>query len=362
MTDREITYIGMDLGTFKTSVSCSNGKRDVVLSAVGWPKDHIARGMLGRDVIFGEEIFEQRLALNVVRPFAKGVLKYLGKEAAGMPGADLERHKEAARLLVAHAVSLVDAPAGCPVYGVIGVPSRASVANKQAVLEAAKDSFDAVIIAPEPFTVAFGMNCLTQTVVIDIGAGTTDICPMCGSFPSDEDQVTLPIGGDVVDERFLALVRELYPDAKLSERRAREIKEKYGFVHNMNEKVLVTLPSNGEPKQYDVTKPLKEACSSIAGPIIEGLKQIVARFDPDFQDSFLQNILLSGGGSQMRGLDRLLEESLKQYGGGNVRKVYDCVFAGAVGALRLAMAMPEEHWSQIRTLESAGKETLCRAA
>src|SRR4051794_40936532 len=74
--EKGIVYIGMDLGTFKTSVASSAGTRDVVFSAVGWPKDLVARTMLGRDVVFGNDIVEQRLALNVVRPFEKGVLKY----------------------------------------------------------------------------------------------------------------------------------------------------------------------------------------------------------------------------------------------------------------------------------------------
>src|SRR5438477_83925 len=71
-----IHYIGMDLGTFKTSVASSRGVRDVIPSAVGWPKDHIARTMLGRDIVFGKDVVEQRMALKVVRPFEKGVLKY----------------------------------------------------------------------------------------------------------------------------------------------------------------------------------------------------------------------------------------------------------------------------------------------
>ncbi|MFM2097130.1 MAG: hypothetical protein RIS70_4254, partial [Planctomycetota bacterium] len=61
-----ITYLGIDLGSFKTSVTSSNGRRHSLQTAVGWPKDHIARAMLGRDVVFGTELREQRLALDIV--------------------------------------------------------------------------------------------------------------------------------------------------------------------------------------------------------------------------------------------------------------------------------------------------------
>ena len=46
----------------------------MVFSAVGRPKDHVARILLGRDVVFGNDLVEHRLALKVVRPFEKGVL------------------------------------------------------------------------------------------------------------------------------------------------------------------------------------------------------------------------------------------------------------------------------------------------
>src|ERR1041384_651130 len=115
--EKGIVYVGMDLGTFKTSVASSLGVRDVLFSAVGWPKDHVARTMLGRDVVFGKDIMEHRLALHVVRPFEKGVLKYNDKQGAGMSAETVARHKEAARLLVQHAVALTRPTEGARVYG-----------------------------------------------------------------------------------------------------------------------------------------------------------------------------------------------------------------------------------------------------
>jgi rod shape-determining protein MreB len=345
----------MDLGTFKTSVASSTGLRDVLHSAVGWPKDHFARTLLGRDVVFGKDLIEHRLALNIVRPFEKGVFKYNDAKECGIKPEDYKKHEEAARMLVAHAVGLTRPLKGVPIYGVIGAPSRATVANKQVILEAARGTFDAVMIVPEPFTIAYSMNRLSDTLVVDIGAGTIDLCPIYGTFPSEEEQVTIPIGGDFIDENFCACMRQTYPDAQMSRNMAREIKEKYGFVHDVNERALVTLPVGGKPKQFDVTAPLKQACLTIIEPIVTGLRELISRFDPEFQQRMLQNILLGGGGSQLRGLDRVIEESMAEYGGAKVRRVGDAVYAGAVGALKLAMGLPADSWRQLQDVKQSAK-------
>lgn len=345
--DQGISYVGVDFGTFKTSAACSNGGREMLPTAVGWPKDHMARSMLGRDVVFGTEIQEFRLALNVVRPFERGALKYVDQSESGIAGPTANTHKEAAKLVLEHVVSQLRPTPGLPVYGVIGAPSRASTKNKQVLLDAAKDAFDAVLIVSEPFAIAYGMNKQRDTLVVDIGAGTVDLCPMFGTFPTEEDQITLPIGGDLVDAEFLSNMQKTYPEAQITPNMAREIKEKFGFVHDLNQKVIVTLTAKGRPKQYDITQPLKDACQTIVQPIVEGLFELIGKLDPEYQRRMLNNILLGGGGSQLRGLDCLIEQRLTELGGGKVTKIYDSVFAGASGALKLAMNMPVDYWQTI---------------
>lgn len=166
--DKGTMYIGIDLGTFKTSVASSAGVRDVIFSAVGRPKDHVARSLLGRDVVFGKDVVDHRLALNIIRPFEKGVLKYNKPKDAGLPQEAVDHYDEAARLLVEQSVALVRPPRGVPVYGVIGAPSRASIVNKKVLLEAARTSSEAVLIVSEPFAIADGMNRLSDTLVIDL--------------------------------------------------------------------------------------------------------------------------------------------------------------------------------------------------
>ncbi|HXD87169.1 MAG TPA: rod shape-determining protein [Urbifossiella sp.] len=342
-------YVGMDLGTFKTSVASSTGYRDALPTSVGWPKDHIARTMLGRDVVFGKDIAEHRLALDVVRPFEKGALKYVDAAAAGMTATQVEKHALATKLVIEYSVATVQPDKDRPVYGVIGVPSRASMKNKKFIMDAAAGAFDAVAIVSEPFTIAYGMNRLSDALVIDIGAGTIDICPIYGVYPSDEEQITLSVGGDAVDEEFEKRLKLKYPTAQVTRNMVRELKERHGFVNELHDAAVVSLPVAGRPTQLDVTEPLKAACMTIVGPIVEAVRGLIGRFDPEFQQRLRHNIILGGGGSQLKGLDRVIEESLKEYGGARVTRVTDATYAGAVGALKLAMSMPAHGWTALKS-------------
>src|SRR5258708_7464108 len=121
-TEKGVLYVGIDLGTSRTSVSASNGVRETVYSFVGYPKD----------------------ALSIVK----------------------QRKDER-------------------IYGGIGPPARASIKNKEQTLEATRGILDAAMICSEPFAVAYGLELLEDTLVIDIGAGTVDLCRMHGTMPEE---------------------------------------------------------------------------------------------------------------------------------------------------------------------------------
>jgi rod shape-determining protein MreB len=331
-------YVGIDLGTSRTSIAASNGQRHTVRSWVGYPKDIISRKRLSRDVLIGDEALDNRLALDMVKPLKRGVID----------GED-PRCQTAVQELLKHIIGLCGPTLGRSVYAVIGVPARASIENQKSILTAAKSFVTSAMVASEPFSVAYGLDLLTESLVVDIGAGTTDLCRMPGTMPDESDQITLNIGGDSIDERLEQEILKLYPDVQLTHNMARILKEKHGFVSDPNRRCVVTLTEMGRPKQFDITDPLREACTSIVPEIISSVHRLIGTFDPEFQSRLRHNVVLAGGGSCLNGLVLLVEEGLEVLGGGRVVAVEEPMYAGANGALKMATEMPAKYW-KYRTL------------
>lgn len=350
--------VGLDFGSSKTAIVASNGQRAVVETVVGRPKDRVAARSLerqgyrqtqGKTILFGEDCYRERLALNIVRPCEKAMLKYLSPEEAGLDENSVAERKEAIQLLLQHVVGLVNPPPADRILAVMGIPSRSSQACKHTMIHAAEEVFDSVLMIPEPFAVSYGVDQVRNILAVDIGAGTVDICPIFNSFPLEEDQVTIPYGGDRIDQAFCEQLAREFPDAELSVNMAREIKERFGCVHGTEKVVNVELPTKGGSSTFDVARSLRAACETIVDSLVEGIREVVSRVDPEFRNSLLGNILLCGGGSQLAGLDRRIEDELKGRGA-NVHKVYDFKFAGAVGAHRMAMELTHDEWQQIPQL------------
>ena len=340
-----ILYVGMDLGTSRTSVSASNGTRETVSSIVGYPKDAVSKKLLQQEVLYGDAALEKRLSLDLYRPLEKGVIKFSASDESSSEAA---AYRRAARDLVHHAVTLARPRPDELVYGVIGAPAQASLRNKQAILEAAREKLDAVMLCSEPFSVAYGLDQLDEALVIDLGAGTVDLCRMRGTLPEEEDQITLETAGDFLDGEIFRALKTRHPQASFTINMVKQIKEKHGFVTEAAETVRVSLPVAGKPTFFDLTDLLRENCRKIIPPIVESMQKLLASFDPEFQHRLRNNVLLGGGGSQLHGLGRALEDAFREYGGGRVTTVEEPIYAGANGALKLAYDMPEEYWEELK--------------
>jgi rod shape-determining protein MreB and related proteins len=329
-------FLGIDLGTSQTAIMSNNGNNALIRSVVGYPKDIIGVRLLNDTKVVGEEALEKRSYMNLHYPLEDGVLK----ESS-------ERDTQAARELLEYAIAQVDEEDRGRICGIIGVPARASVTNKNQLLKIAEELMDLSMVVSEPFMVAYGLNCLTNTIIIDIGAGTIDICAMKGTVPSPDDQVTLLKAGNHIDEILTDAIAEAYPEVQITPLVAKKIKEQHGFVGAAASDIEVNLRAGGRPKSFDVTQEVQFACETILPDILENVEQLITLFDPEDQEKALQNIILAGGGGKIVGLRRALLEHLSGHGDVNIIRVEDPDYAGAAGALKLATELPPDYWTQV---------------
>src|SRR5690606_846534 len=102
--------------------------------------------------------------------------------------------------------------------------------------------FSRVLLIPEPFLAALGyrddarlgqpgyIDPVVNSLFIDIGGGTSDLCLVQVYFPTSDDQISIPFAGDAVDLLMHQDLNRTYPNNGLSRHKVREIKEAHSYV------------------------------------------------------------------------------------------------------------------------------------
>ena len=331
----ERLYIGIDLGTYQSTVMSSEGVQTTIETVVGRPKDPVARNFLGRDVVFGAEAIKHRLACNLFRPLEHGVAQ------------DDEDNLSAAKAFVTHLIENCDPEEFDEVLGVICSPSHISFTDKTNLVSILRGLVNGIMVVSEPFAVAFGLDQIAGSIVVDIGAGTTDIARIYGPFPTDDDQLTIEEAGDWLDHRLMELIQKKYAGAQLTQSMVRRWKEEGSHVGDSGNEFMVDLSVEGKKQHVDIGDLIRIACNDLVPHLVEGLKKIVAGADPEYQSALRNNIILAGGGSLIENLADRVALQLADIGDVTVWCAEDPVVRVADGALKLASAMPDEMYTAI---------------
>ncbi len=337
MTTSTIYHIGIDLGTSQSSIVTSTGKRFTTKTCVGYPKDVISQKRLNKKYLLGEDALKNRLSLDLVWPLADGVVR------------DDPVSKEATRLILKGLIehTLPELQPEDKIYATIGVPALASIQDKKTIISITEDFIDKILVVSEPFAVAYGIDRFDECLIVDIGAGTTDLCRMSGSIPGEDDQRSLTEAGNFLDQVITDAIHAQYPEVQLTPQIIKGIKEKHGYVSKNNDPAIVSLTKKGQPGSYDLTEILHKSCLELSDAIGQAVQSLVADFDPDFQEILRNNIIVAGGGSRLMGIDKAIENSLDSYGGGKASCIQDVEFCGANGCLKMCQEMPENYWDKI---------------
>ena len=344
--------VGIDLGTLYTTAAAGNGANYCLPSEVGFPRDIIAKHLIGQAHVLGSDIATHRSSLDVIRPFERNALKYAINEQQwrSFKAERTSLAHRSASLLVQKVINSLDTPNPEAVRCIAGVPAAASPHSQLLILELVEEFAEFAAVVSEPFSVAYGIGEEAKnSVIIDIGAGTVDYCYYYGALPKQDDQSTLGFGGDHVDEELRNQIQATFPSAKVSIQLARRLKERFGSVGASPKSAIVEIPTkSGDTREFDLTNLIRDVCLGFASRITNSLLEHLSAITCEDFVITESSILLAGGGSQLSGLDEYIENTLDLSGRCNVQRVNDCRFAGALGALKLARELPTEGWEALR--------------
>jgi rod shape-determining protein MreB len=343
--------VGFDFGTNKSCVLAgAAGSNDIAVSkvvptVVGYVKDGIVDGIVAgnRSIVFGEDALQNMLHVRLVAPMADGVIA----------------HPDSARDFLKHIRTLADPSGGAEIRAVMGIPANATEHAREDIRRCAYGIFDRILLIPEPFLAALGyrddarlgqsnyIDPVVNSLFIDIGGGTSDICLVQGYFPGPDDQISIAFAGDAIDQILLDDLNRIYPNNGLSHMKVREIKEAHGYVGPSRKPLDVKVVIGGKSHTLELGDVLAKAGNALIDKIYPALTTLIQRASSDSVVTLLQNIIITGGGSQIKGIDTLLQKKLTDDGFENpkVRVAgQDYKRYVAMGALKAARAARENQW------------------
>ncbi|MGL5150194.1 MAG: rod shape-determining protein MreB [Clostridium sp.] len=196
------------------------------------------------------------------------------------------------------------------------IPSQATEVEKRAVMDAARNSgAKRVHLIEEPLAAAIGSGLdITKPngcMIVDIGGGTCDIAVI--SLGGIVVRQSIKIAGDKFDDSIIRYVRNKYK-IMIGEKTAEDLKISVGSamigarneVTTMKGRNLIT----GLPDELEIrTEEIAEALSEPVTAIVENVRAVLERTPPELSADIIEKgILMTGGGSLLYGLDKLIEK------------------------------------------------------
>ncbi len=199
---------------------------------------------------------------------------------------------------------------------VIGIPSNVTEVEKRAVEDACRNAgAREVYLVEEPMAAAIGARLPVQeatgNMIVDIGGGTTEVAVI--SLGGIVKATSLKIAGDRLNEDIIRFSREEHK-LLLGEKTAEDIKIAIGSAYPLEEELEAPMRGRdlvtGLPKEVMVSdREIRKAMQHSIKALVNAVKTTIEETPPELvADIMHRGIILAGGGSLLRGLERLLEE------------------------------------------------------
>lgn len=219
----------------------------------------------------------------------------------------------------------------------VSVPAGVTSTQRRAVVEAAlKSGARKAYVVKEPILAAIGAGILIEEanghMIVDIGGGTTDVAVI--SLGGIVASTSVKCAGDKIDHAIVDYVKKNY-NLSIGEKTAEDIKIKVGSAVPVKDKAELKikvkgrdfvsgLPRSIEIKTNEVVKALKKELNEMVKAIKDVLHETPPELSADIID---QGIIMTGGSSQLRNLDELVQQKT----GVKARLAEDALYCVAKG-------------------------------
>lgn len=199
---------------------------------------------------------------------------------------------------------------------VIGIPSGVTEVERRAVIDAATNAgAREVYLIDEPMAAAIGARIPVQdaagNMIVDIGGGTTEIAVI--SLGGVVACRSLRTAGDGMNEDIMRFARDEF-NLLIGERTAENVKITIGSSHVEDKELKMAMRGrdliSGLPKEVQITSSqTRDALSRSIKLIVNAIKSTIEETPPELVgDIMSRGIVLAGGGTLIRGLDKLVAE------------------------------------------------------
>lgn len=302
--------LGIDLGTANTLVYVK-GKGIVIREP-----SVVARHRKTKQVVaIGREakkmLGKTPQTIEALRPLKDGVIADFDAAAAMLKHYIRLVHARPAR----HGLPRIPRP-----RVVVGIPSGVTEVERRAVQEAAimAGAREAYLIE-EPMAAAIGADLPIEEssgcFICDIGGGTTEIAVL--SLGGIVINRSIRVAGDEMDEAIVSFMRLKY-SLLIGEQTAEDIKITVGSAYPVDKSDRHTVVrgrdiETGLPKSIRVGEgEIREALTPVTQEIIEGISETIEETPPELIGSIMEHgIVLAGGGSLIRGMDKRVAQEIK---------------------------------------------------
>jgi rod shape-determining protein MreB len=149
------------------------------------------------------------------------------------------------------------------------------------------------------------------SMICDIGGGTTEVAVL--SLADLVASRSLRVGGDAMDQAIVDYLRRNY-SLRIGTPAAERLRIEIGSAHPLEEELVDEISGldviSGLPRKAKITsEEVREALEEPLARIVDAIKSTLDGCTPDLAADLVDNgLVLAGGGSLLRGLDRLISE------------------------------------------------------